>query len=86
MKLNLTGVRCEDGTWIELAQDHIQLQVLVFAVLNKEGYIYLEWCFFLELFSDLGLDWYNAALFLWSINSETFMFHVKIVVACYHKA
>jgi len=33
-KLNLREIDCEDGKWMELAQDRVQWQALVLAVLN----------------------------------------------------
>jgi len=32
--MDLRNMGCEDGRWMELAQDRVQWQVLVFAVLN----------------------------------------------------
>jgi hypothetical protein len=33
-KMILRQIGCEDGRWMELAQDHVQWQALVLAVLN----------------------------------------------------
>ena len=33
-KMGLREIRCEDGRWMELAQDRVQWQALVLAVLN----------------------------------------------------
>jgi hypothetical protein len=33
-KINLMEMGCETGRWMELAQDHVQWQALVLAVLN----------------------------------------------------
>ena len=33
-KMDLREIGCEDGRWIELAQDRVQWQALVLAVLN----------------------------------------------------
>jgi hypothetical protein len=33
-KMDLREIRCEDGRWIELAQDRVQWRALVLAVLN----------------------------------------------------
>jgi hypothetical protein len=32
LKMNLREIRCEDGRWMELAQDRVQWQALVLAV------------------------------------------------------
>ena len=33
-KMDLREIGCEDGRWMELAQDHVQWQALVLAVLR----------------------------------------------------
>jgi hypothetical protein len=33
-KIEITEVRCEDGQWVELTQEHIQWLALVSALLN----------------------------------------------------
>jgi hypothetical protein len=35
-KMDLREIGCEDGTWMELAQDRVQLRGLVLAVLNLQ--------------------------------------------------
>jgi hypothetical protein len=34
VKMHFRKMVCEDGRWMELAQDHVQWQALVLAVLN----------------------------------------------------
>jgi hypothetical protein len=34
IKVNSSEIRCEDGRWMELAEDHVQWWALVFAVLK----------------------------------------------------
>jgi len=36
-KMDLTVMGCEDGKWMELAQDRVQWQGVVLAVLNLGG-------------------------------------------------
>jgi len=33
--MDLMEVRCDDGRWMELAQDHVKWWVFVLAVLNR---------------------------------------------------
>jgi hypothetical protein len=35
-KMDLSEIVCEDGRWMELAQDHVQWQALVLVVLNLQ--------------------------------------------------
>jgi hypothetical protein len=47
-KMDLNEMGCEDGRWMELAQDHVQWQALVLAVLNLG--VLLPQCLFVCLF------------------------------------
>jgi len=38
--MDLREICCEDGRWMELAQDRVQWQALLLAVLNLYGFCY----------------------------------------------